>query len=73
MRVTLDRSEARLAGLAAHLQHLDPRQVLERGYSIVTRADGSIVRAAQALRPGDSVGLEFAHGSAQAQVQEVKP
>jgi exodeoxyribonuclease VII large subunit len=73
MRVALDRSEARLAGLAAHLQHLDPRQVLERGYSIVTRADGSIVRAAQALRPGDSVGLEFAHGSAQAQVQEVKP
>jgi exodeoxyribonuclease VII large subunit len=72
MHVALERREARLEGLRAHLQHLDPRQVLERGYSIVTGADGGIVRAAQQLAVGESVGLEFAQGSARAQVQEVE-
>jgi exodeoxyribonuclease VII large subunit len=72
MRVALERRDAQLKGVRAHLQHLDPRQVLERGYSIVTGADGSIVRAAQQLAVGESVGLEFAHGSARAQVQEVE-
>jgi exodeoxyribonuclease VII large subunit len=71
-RVAFERREARLRGVLAHLQHLDPRQVLERGYSIVTRANGSIVRAAEQLQPGDGVGLEFAQGSARAQVQEIK-
>jgi exodeoxyribonuclease VII large subunit len=71
--VALERREARLERLQSHLQHLDPRQVLERGYSIVTRADGSIVRAAQEVQPGDAVGLEFARGRARARVQDVEP
>lgn len=69
----LERREAHLERLRSHLQHLDPRQVLERGYSIVRREDGSIVRAAAALRPGERVGLEFAQGSAGARVDDVVP
>jgi exodeoxyribonuclease VII large subunit len=69
----MQRREARLERLASHLQHLDPRQVLERGYSIVTRADGAIVRVAGELEPGDEVGLEFARGRARGRVQDVEP
>jgi exodeoxyribonuclease VII large subunit len=72
MHLRLERHAARLERLHAHLQHLDPRQVLERGFSIVRRADGSIVRAAVEVGRGEEVGLEFARGSAQAIVKDTE-
>jgi len=36
----------RLRRLGANLEHLNPRSVLERGYSIVAKVDGRIVRSA---------------------------
>jgi exodeoxyribonuclease VII large subunit len=71
MHLKLERHAARLERLHAHLEHLDPRQVLERGYSIVRRADGSIVRAAAEVARGEQVGVEFARGSAQAIVKDI--
>jgi exodeoxyribonuclease VII large subunit len=59
--------------VGAHLGHLDPRQVLERGYSIVTTVDGGIVRAAAQLAPGQSLHLEFARGRGRARVDDVEP
>ena len=56
----------------AHLAHLDPRQVLERGYSIVRSEDGCIVRGAEQLQPGERVRLEFARGRAAARVDDVE-
>ena len=67
------RREADLDRLASHLHHLDPRQVLERGYSIVTRDDGAIVRSAGELQPGDAVSMEFGHGRARGRIQDVEP
>jgi exodeoxyribonuclease VII large subunit len=71
LHLGLERHAARLERLHAHLQHLDPRQVLERGFSIVRHADGSIVRAAGELGCGEQVGLEFAQGSARAVVKDI--
>jgi len=59
--LTLDRC-------AASLAHLDPERVLARGYSLVRRADGSVVQDAAALTPGEQVELRFRRGRANAQV-----
>jgi exodeoxyribonuclease VII large subunit len=66
----LSYSERELARLEAHLVHLNPRHVLERGYSIVRTMDGAIVRSATQVSPGDLLELTFARGWARAGVHE---
>ena len=58
----------RLAGLAAHLQHLGPQAVLARGYSITRDAQGRILRAAAQVGEGDRVTVELASGRLRATV-----
>ena len=64
----VERSRARLATLEQNLAHLNPREVLARGYAIVTKSDGSIVDDAARLGPGEAVALAFARGSAEATI-----
>ena len=64
----LERSHARIAALAMSLAHLNPQAVLERGYAIVTTADGAIVDTSARLAVGDDVALEFARGTADAKI-----
>ena len=58
----------RLVALDQSLLHLSPHAVLERGYSIVTGADGAIVHDASAVAIGESIGVQFARGEAEARV-----
>ncbi|HEU5283357.1 MAG TPA: exodeoxyribonuclease VII large subunit [Burkholderiales bacterium] len=67
-QVRMDRRAEHLARLRSHLAHLDPRQVLQRGYSIVTTEQGGIVRSSAELRAGDAVRLEFGQGEAGARI-----
>jgi len=69
---TLDRDEARLRTLHQHLQHLDPQQVLARGYSLVRDAAGNIVRSSAAIKTGDRLQLTFAEGGARVEVRETQ-
>jgi exodeoxyribonuclease VII large subunit len=71
-RTRLASMGARLAALEAHLKHLDPTRVLERGYSIVLDASGSIVHDARQLHTGDPVELRFGRGSVEAEVKRTK-
>jgi exodeoxyribonuclease VII large subunit len=68
---------AHAAGTLERLQNalelLNPGAVLERGYAIVTAADGAIVSDAGRLAPGDDVALRFARGGATATVNGVQP
>jgi exodeoxyribonuclease VII large subunit len=64
--------EARLEALLRSLVHLDPRAVLERGYSLVHDGAGRLVRRGAALTPGDRVDITFAEGAAQARVERSK-
>ncbi|MFT3734061.1 MAG: exodeoxyribonuclease VII large subunit [Rhodocyclaceae bacterium] len=63
--------QQRLEHLAAAFGHLDPRQIMQRGYAIVRSADGGIVRDATGLQTDDAVTLQFAAGSAQAKITRV--
>ena len=65
----IERAATRCARIAASLTHLDPARVLERGYSIVERSDGSIVVDGAALDLGETVGIRFARGGAQARIE----
>lgn len=68
-RAGLERAAARCASLGANLSHLDPAQVLERGYSIVQKPDGSVVSDSAALTVGESVVLRFSKGGAEARIE----
>jgi exodeoxyribonuclease VII large subunit len=70
-RRRLDLSDARLARLAQSLVHLDPREVLARGYAIVADASGAIVRDAATLAPGSAIDITLARGAAAATVDRV--
>ena len=60
---------ARVDALARSLSHLDPRAVLERGYSIVRSETGRIVRRSAEVASGDRVDITFAEGTASARVE----
>ncbi len=45
--------------------------MLERGYSIVTSANGDVVTAADGLQTGDPLNVRFARGHARVSVTAV--
>jgi len=63
---------ARLARLETGLAHLNPQEVLARGYSIVTDAEGNILRSSHALEPNDPITVCFHAGRAEALVTSVQ-
>jgi exodeoxyribonuclease VII large subunit len=48
--------------LALHLRQLSPLMILERGYAIVEKPDGRIVRQAEETRGGDSLKIRLHRG-----------
>jgi exodeoxyribonuclease VII large subunit len=68
-RRALETAAGLLGRLDAHVKHLDPHQVLERGYSITQAADGTIVRSAAQLKAGENVKITLARGWADARVK----
>lgn len=66
---TLQLQSRRLASAAARLESLSPLAVLARGYSITLRdVDGSVVRNAATLKPGDCVRALLHRGEFRATV-----
>lgn len=57
-----------LQRLQANLVHLNPRSVLERGFSMVRSADGKIVHDSKEIALEESLSITFARGSAEAKV-----
>jgi len=60
-------------GSLARLQALNPLAVLERGYAVVQRPDGTLLTRAAQARPGESVRVRLADGSLQADITSVEP
>lgn len=65
----IESAAAALQRLDAGLTHLNPRSVLERGYSITESAVGEIVRDGSKLAAGEDVTIRFAKGWAGARVR----
>ncbi len=69
MRERMAIAAERMAGARAHLLHLNPQRVLERGYSIAETAGGDIVRDGAQLAEGQELKLTLAKGWAGVQVK----
>ena len=68
MRLRLTRAQNRLVPLQAHLTQLSPLKILDRGYAIVTNAEGRIVKEPDEVPVGSEVQVRLAKGNIAAQV-----
>ena len=69
----LERAALRLGHSEAVVRALDPRRVLERGYSITRDADGRVLRATDAVVAGALVETELASGRVTSRVETITP
>ncbi len=67
----LGRASLQLDSHEAVVRALDPRRVLERGYSITRDADGHVVRQATASLAGAIVETELATGRITSRVETI--
>jgi exodeoxyribonuclease VII large subunit len=70
-RVGDSRRRFELAARALHA--VSPLATLDRGYAIVTAADGEVLRDSAVLRPGDRITACLARGRAEADVVKIHP
>jgi exodeoxyribonuclease VII large subunit len=66
------RKHDRLLRIEQNLRHLSPNSVLERGYSLVQQADGSIVRDSSRIAPAEPLTVTFARGQAEVRVEKIR-
>ena len=65
----LRRAEHDLGALARHARSLSPQHVVERGFAVVRRVDGTVVRGPDEVAPGDLVEVTVARGVIAARVE----
>jgi exodeoxyribonuclease VII large subunit len=58
----------RLVGSLQRLSSLNPISILERGFSVVTHADGRIIRRVEQVKQGDPLNILVSNGDFDAQV-----
>ncbi|KQX69424.1 exodeoxyribonuclease VII large subunit [Angustibacter sp. Root456] len=64
----LDRAADSVVHLAAQVRALSPAATLERGYAVVQRDDGAVVRSPDDVRAGEHLRLRVAQGEVRATV-----
>ena len=69
LKLSLQRAESRLENAVAKLKAYSPYGVLDRGYSLTTAADGSVVKDAKKVRAGDVLTTRLAKGSVESVVR----
>jgi exodeoxyribonuclease VII large subunit len=68
----LEEAKSRLGLAAASLDALSPLAVLQRGFSIAQKDDGSLLRDAKQIAVGDSINVRLARGKIGARVESVE-
>jgi len=64
--------QRRLRAVQSHAQSLSPQRVLDRGFAVVHRASGSVLREAGDVEPGELISVTVAHGRLTATVDAVE-
>lgn len=73
LRHRLTAADDELRHTLARLRALSPAATMARGYAIVQRDDGHVVREATEVEPGATVRIRVAAGELAATVQQVRP
>ena len=66
IEVGLERRDARLSQADRLISTLSHQAVLARGFALVAKADGTLIRSAAAIVSGERLGLTFADGKGEA-------
>jgi len=66
---TLETMSSQVASFGSRLNSLSPLTTLSRGYSVVTKTDGAVVRESKQVNEGDEVHIRFHRGSARAHIK----
>ena len=67
----MDNAQKRFALVTASLDALSPLGVLQRGYAIAQKEDGTLLRNASAVAAGDPISVRLAKGKIAARVEDV--
>ncbi len=62
LRHLLDRAESELTHTHARVVALSPAATLQRGYAVLQRADGHVVRAPEEVSAGEALRARVAEG-----------
>ncbi|MGA1474239.1 MAG: exodeoxyribonuclease VII large subunit, partial [Prochlorothrix sp.] len=73
MRQQLRQEGFRCRSLGERLTGLDPTAVLQRGYAVLRRESGEIVRDAETVATGDRLRIQVAQGVVTVRVEEAEP
>ncbi|WP_274561733.1 exodeoxyribonuclease VII large subunit [Streptomyces spiramyceticus] len=66
----LDRADSELSHTRARVLALSPAATLERGYAVLQRPDGGVVRSPDEVAPGDELRARVAEGEFEVRVAE---
>ncbi len=69
---TLQLHRAHLDGLRSRLAALNPQAILQRGFALVQRPDGSLVRGAGETRVGESVDVRMWDGKITTRIEKIE-
>ena len=69
---TIQRASARVEALDAQLHSLSPLAVLERGYALVTRNDGAVIRSVSQLEKNERVRTRLSDGEFDGTVKDIR-
>ena len=72
MQKQLTEAEKQLGLAAASLDALSPLAVLQRGYAIAQKADGTLLRDTQSVSAGDRIRVRLARGALDARVERTE-
>ena len=72
VRLMTERKGRDLAEFAASLQALSPLKVLSRGYSLTQKSDGTLLRSAASVAPGETLTTRLASGIVRSAVTAVE-
>jgi len=71
LRNGLESRNSQVASMAGQLESLSPLKVLARGYALAQDTNGTIVRSAGELTPGDEISVRLSRGRVTATVTDV--
>jgi exodeoxyribonuclease VII large subunit len=69
----IESSGAKLNALDARLHTLSPLAVLDRGYALVLSREGTLIRSAAQLSPGENLTTRLSDGSFTSRVETIAP
>ena len=72
LRHRLDRASDDIRHTRARVRALSPAATLDRGYAVVQRIDGGVVRRTDDVSPGDHVRLRLAEGELAATIDDAR-